>query len=232
MPNDAILKVTGLTKVFSNGKEDLTVLNSLNFTADEGKKIVITGKSGCGKSTFLNLIAGLDSASGGEILANFGNSEFFDVTRATEKSLGKYRREFLGIIFQFHYLLKDFSALENVALPALMAGKTKAEAFSRAEELLEAVDLSPRSSHLPGELSGGERQRVAVARSLVLDPKLILADEPTGNLDKQNAQTVFEILFSMVDRYKKNLILVSHDDEIKKSGDLHFVLNDGVLEAQ
>ncbi|MGP1438627.1 MAG: ABC transporter ATP-binding protein [Treponema sp.] len=222
--NDKILVISNLVKSFESTNENLLILDKLNFEISKPQKIVITGESGAGKSTLLNIIAGLDSFNSGEIYA-----KNYEVHKLDEQALSNYRMNYLGLIFQFHYLLKDFTALENVMLPALIAGKKKNEVKLNAMELLGDVKLSNRLNHYPFELSGGERQRVAVARALINSPNLILADEPTGNLDKNNAQVVKELLFSVVDKHKKTLILVTHDVDIAKSAQVWFSLEAGKL---
>lgn len=221
---DVIVRINGLEKTYKTSSETLTILKDLNMNVKRGTKCVIVGKSGSGKSTLLNIIGGLDTASSGtveidgEMISSLGEDELTD-----------YRQKFLGLIFQFHYLLKDFTALENVFLPSYMAGVSKKEAMEKAHALLCDVGLSDRTDHLPSELSGGERQRVAVARSLINDPELILADEPTGNLDPANAAVIGDLLFSMADKYKKTLILVTHDMNLAAKGDLRLFLKNGAL---
>ena len=224
MSRDIVL-ISGLTKTFSSASEKLVIFNKLNFSIEEGKKISITGESGSGKSTFLNILGGLESADSGEIIAGS-----YKVHSLDEKSLTEYRRSFLGLVFQFHYLLKDFTALENVMLPALIAGRSKKEIKEKALSLLDDVKLAERKNHFPSQLSGGERQRVAVARSLINSPSLILADEPTGNLDPANAETVQNLLFSVVDKHKKTLVLVTHDQNIASMTDISYKLYKGNLE--
>ncbi len=224
--SNEILRVQNVSKSFSSGQERLEIIKNISFTIEEKTKVCITGSSGCGKSTFLNLIGGLDLADSGEIFAGE-----FAVHNLNEKKASKYRNEFLGLIFQFHYLLKDFSALENVMMPALIKGKNKNEIKERAEMLLNDVKLSERAEHFPYQLSGGERQRVAVARALMNNPKLILADEPTGNLDPTNARIVQELLFSIVDQHDTTLLLVTHDMNIAQRADLHYTLEGGELIA-
>ncbi len=224
MSRDIVL-ISGLTKTFSSASEKLVIFDKLNFSIEEGKKISITGESGSGKSTFLNILGGLESADSGEIIAGS-----YKVHSLDEKSLTEYRSSFLGLVFQFHYLLKDFTALENVMLPALIAGRSKKEIKEKALSLLEDVKLAERKNHFPSQLSGGERQRVAVARSLINSPSLILADEPTGNLDPANAETVQNLLFSVVDKHKKTLVLVTHDQNIASMTDISYKLYKGSLE--
>ncbi|UTC82940.1 ABC transporter ATP-binding protein [Treponema denticola] len=224
MSKDIVL-ISGLTKTFSSASEKLVIFDKLNFSIEEGKKISITGESGSGKSTFLNMLGGLESADSGEIIAGS-----YKVHSLDEKSLTEYRSSFLGLVFQFHYLLKDFTALENVMLPALIAGRSKKEIKEKALSLLEDVKLAERKNHFPSQLSGGERQRVAVARSLINSPSLILADEPTGNLDPANAETVQNLLFSVVDKHKKTLVLVTHDQNIASMTDISYKLYKGNLE--
>ncbi len=224
MTKDIVL-ISGLTKTFSSASEKLVIFDKLNFSIEEGKKISITGESGSGKSTFLNILGGLESADSGEIIAGS-----YKVHSLDEKSLTEYRSSFLGLVFQFHYLLKDFTALENVMLPALIAGRSKKEIKEKALSLLEDVKLAERKNHFPSQLSGGERQRVAVARSLINSPSLILADEPTGNLDPANAETVQNLLFSVVDKHKKTLVLVTHDQNIASMTDISYKLYKGNLE--
>ena len=224
MSKDIVL-ISGLTKTFSSASEKLVIFDKLNFSIEEGKKISITGESGSGKSTFLNILGGLESADSGEIIAGS-----YKVHSLDEKSLTEYRSSFLGLVFQFHYLLKDFTALENVMLPALIAGRSKKEIKEKALSLLEDVKLAERKNHFPSQLSGGERQRVAVARSLINSPSLILADEPTGNLDPANAETVQNLLFSVVDKHKKTLVLVTHDQNIASMTDISYKLYKGRLE--
>ena len=224
MSKDIVL-ISGLTKTFSSASEKLVIFDKLNFSIEEGKKISITGESGSGKSTFLNILGGLESADSGEIIAGA-----YKVHSLDEKSLTEYRSSFLGLVFQFHYLLKDFTALENVMLPALIAGRSKKEIKEKALSLLEDVKLAERKNHFPSQLSGGERQRVAVARSLINSPSLILADEPTGNLDPANAETVQNLLFSVVDKHKKTLVLVTHDQNIASMTDISYKLYKGNLE--
>ena len=219
-----ILTIKNLEKVYVTDSEKLTVLKGLNLSVDEGSKIAIVGESGSGKSTLLNIIGGIDNATSGSVQAGE-----WEVTKLNEVKMSEYRSHFLGLIFQFHYLLKDFTALENVYMPALIAGLSKKEAVERAEALLSDVGVSERINHLPSQLSGGERQRVAVARALINDPKLILADEPTGNLDPANAQKIGELLFSMADKYKKTLILVTHDMNLAAKGDSQFRIVEGRL---
>ena len=220
-----ILTVKNLEKTYKTDIETLTVLKNLNFEAIEGSKTAIVGESGSGKSTLLNIIGSIDTATGGTVQAGTWN-----LTSLSEREKSEYRSSFLGLVFQFHYLLKDFTALENVFMPAFMAGVPRKTAEEKARALLDDVGLSKRISHLPSELSGGERQRVAVARALINDPPLILADEPTGNLDPANAVLISELLFSMADKYKKTLILVTHDLKIAEKCADRYTIADGRLE--
>ena len=224
-----ILTIKNLEKVYETDSEKLTVLKDLNLNVEEGSKIAIVGESGSGKSTLLNIIAGIDSVTNGTVVAGTEKSGLWEVNSLTEAKMSEYRSHFIGLIFQFHYLLKDFTALENVYMPALIAGLSKKEAMERAAALLEDVGVSERMNHLPSQLSGGERQRVAAARALINDPTLILADEPTGNLDPANAQKIGELLFSMADKYKKTLILVTHDMNLASNGDKQLRIVEGRL---
>lgn len=220
-----IVEIKGLEKTYSSGAESLTILKNLDFSVEEGSKTVIIGESGSGKSTLLNIIGSIDTATAGSVIAGP-----WDVTSLTENEMARYRSEFLGLVFQFHYLLKDFTSLENVYLASYMAGKSKKEAVERAKALLKDVGLEKRMNHLPGELSGGERQRVAVARALINDPSLILADEPTGNLDPANAVLISDLLFSMADKYHKTLILVTHDIKLAAKGSVRYTIRHGKIE--
>ena len=226
MDNNVILKIENLVKIYQDemSNEQLKILDGVNMSVEKGSKNIILGESGSGKSTLLNIIGSLDRATSGTVVAGK-----YNVTSLDEKTLQEYRSNFLGLIFQFHYLLKDFTALENVYLPSYIAGKNKKECIEKASQLLEDVGLSDRMNFLPTKLSGGERQRVAVARSLINEPSLILADEPTGNLDPANAMVVKDLLFSMVEKYDKTLILVTHDMEISKMGDRIYRIKNGVL---
>ena len=223
-----ILQIDNLKKTFKDNisGESLTIIDGLSMQVFEGSKNIIIGESGSGKSTLLNIIGALDSITEGSVKVGE-----FDLSVMDESSLEKFRSKFLGLIFQFHYLLKDFTALENVFIPAYMTGVPKKEAMEKAKSLLVDVGLEHRMNHIPAKLSGGERQRVAVARSLINDPKLILADEPTGNLDPANAELVSELLFSMVEKYKKTLILVTHDKKIATKGDYCYKIVKGKLET-
>ncbi len=222
---EKIVVIKGLEKTFVSQSEKLTVISNLDMSVQRGQKAVIVGESGSGKSTLLNIIGGLERISKGSVVVGK-----YNVSELDERDLADYRSHFLGLVFQFHYLLKDFTALENIFLPSFMAGVPKKEAMERAKKLLNDVGLSERASHLPSELSGGERQRVAVARSLVNNPELILADEPTGNLDPANSVMIGDLLFSMAEKYNKTLILVTHDMKLAEKGDVRYSIKSGKLE--
>ncbi|MDR2588981.1 MAG: ABC transporter ATP-binding protein [Spirochaetales bacterium] len=222
--SEAVLTLKEVSKTYTSASEKLTILRSVSFTVEAGKIVVITGASGCGKSTLLNLIGGLDTPTSGTIEAGR-----YQVGSLGEDGLTEYRRNVLGLVFQFHYLLKEFTALENIMLPARIAGLSRGEAKEKAELLIADVGLSDRKEHYPTALSGGERQRVAVARALMNDPLLILADEPTGNLDEGNSRLVEELLFSVVRKHGKTLILVTHDKSLAERGDQKYILNSGEL---
>ena len=223
-----ILQIKDLEKTYISDSEHLTILKDLNLTVEEGSKVVIVGESGSGKSTLLNIIGGIDKITSGSVLA--GTNLQYDLSKLDETEIAEYRSSFLGLIFQFHYLLKDFTALENVYMPAFIAGLPKKEAQEKAAALLQDVGVYDRRDHLPSQLSGGERQRVAVARSLINNPSLILADEPTGNLDPANATLIGDLLFSMVEKYKKTLLLVTHDLTLAQKGGNCFKIVKGKLE--
>lgn len=222
--SDAVIQIRGLEKTYVTGTERLTIISCLDMEVAAGTKVVVVGESGSGKSTLLNIIGGLDSPTAGTVVVGP-----YQVHSLPESQLAEYRSRFLGLIFQFHYLLKDFTALENVYLPAYMGGASRKEAAQAARQLLVDVGLEGRLNHLPSQLSGGERQRVAVARSLIQSPQLVLADEPTGNLDPANAELIGELLFSMVDRYRKTLVLVTHDRELAAKGDVVYTIQKGLL---
>ncbi|MCR5045095.1 MAG: ABC transporter ATP-binding protein [Treponema sp.] len=219
-----IVRIENLTKNYVSQSETLNVLKGVNLVVQKGERVCVIGESGNGKSTLLNVLGGIDEASGGLVKAGD-----YELTKMTEDQLTEYRSTFVGLIFQFHYLLKDFTALENIFLPAYMAGVSKASAMDKAKKLLADVGLSERAGHLPSQLSGGERQRIAVARALVNDPQLILADEPTGNLDPANAAMIGDLLFDMTRRYNKSLLLVTHDMNLARKGDRLLEMKDGVL---
>lgn len=221
---DNVIRIRNLEKTYSTQSETLTILRNLDLDIERGSKVVIVGESGSGKSTFLNIVGGLDRATAGTVFVGP-----YEVTSLDERQISEYRSKYLGLVFQFHYLLKDFSALENVFLPAYMAGTAKKEAIEKASSLLADVGLEGRFNHLPSELSGGERQRVAVARALVNSPDVILADEPTGNLDPSNAAMIGNLLFSMTDKYNKTLILVTHDMNLASKGEHIYSIKDGRL---
>lgn len=225
--SNPVLELRSVSKYFVSAGEALCILDNLDLSIQGSTKTVIVGESGCGKSTLLNIIGGLETPSSGTVTAGP-----FSVDSLDEPALARYRSSFLGLVFQFHYLLKDFTALENAMLPAYMAGMKKRDAMDRARALLADVKLEHRLDHYPAQMSGGERQRAAVARALINDPSLVLADEPTGNLDPANAETVRDILFDTVSRYGKTLVLVTHDRETAALADICYRLQDGRLVQQ
>ncbi len=229
MSSANILTIKDLEKIYETDSEKLTVLKGLSLSVEEGSKIAIVGESGSGKSTLLNIIAGIDNVTSGSVIAGTKQTGEWDLANLSEAKMAEYRSHFIGLIFQFHYLLKDFTALENVYMPALIAGMQKKEAMARAAALLSDVGVADRADHLPSQLSGGERQRVAAARALINDPTLILADEPTGNLDPANAAKIGQLLFSMADKYKKTLILVTHDMGLASNADKQLRIIEGKL---
>ena len=222
--SDLIIKVENLTKHYQSGTETLTILKGLNFTVPRGVAAAVRGQSGCGKSTLLNIVGGLDKSDSG--LVTVGGLE---ISGLAEKDLTEYRRKKVGFVFQFHYLLRDFTALENVMIPGYIGGMKKKEALDKAGKLLADLGLSGRTHHYPSQLSGGERQRVAVARSMINDPDLILADEPTGNLDPQSSMAVAEMLYQAAETWKTSLVVVTHDAKVAGRAQLCFELSDGVL---
>jgi lipoprotein-releasing system ATP-binding protein len=221
---EPVVRVEKLVKNYTSGAETLHILKGINFEAGPGSSIAVSGQSGSGKSTFLNIIGGLDRCDSGSVTVAGLN-----ITSLSESGLSGYRQRRIGFIFQFHYLLKDFTALENVMLPAYMKGMKKKEALERARALLSDMRLDERAGHYPSELSGGERQRVAVARAMVNDPDMILADEPTGNLDPQNSAMVAELLYTGAEKYGKTLIVVTHDETVASRALIRYNLADGIL---
>jgi len=219
-----VLEVRALRKVYVTGVESIAVLRSVDFQLDQGRTLVVSGQSGCGKTTLLNLLGGLDHPTSGSV-----SVAGRDIERLGEEELSVFRNRTLGFIFQFHYLLKDFTALENVMMPARIAGSPVRASRARAASLLDDVGLGGRLEHHPHELSGGERQRVAVARALMNEPALILADEPTGNLDEWNAAAVADILLGIVDRHRTSMVLVTHQQSLRARGHEQLVLEAGVV---
>lgn len=225
--SNALILCKDLCKTFKNEAESLEILKNLDMSIAKNERVSITGPSGCGKSTLLSILGGLDKPGSGHVeLAGL------DLANADEKQLSRFRMLTVGFVFQFHYLLKDFTALENTMLPAYMLSGKKADAENRAKEILCTVGLADRMYHLPAKLSGGERQRVAIARALINEPEIILADEPTGNLDRQSAALVEDILFDMAETHGTTLLLVTHDTRLAARASLRFALIDGRLVAE
>lgn len=221
-----ILRARSLTKDYFKGKDHLPVVKGVSIDIHAGDCIAIMGASGAGKSTLLHLLGTLDRPTQGEVL--FG-PKGINLWKMSDEELSNFRNRNLGFVFQFHYLLPEFSALENVMMPALIAGVERAEAASRAQELLEFVGLKHRVEHRPGELSGGEQQRVAIARSVMLKPKLLLGDEMTGNLDSENSQKVIDLLLDLNQRLGIAILIVTHDHDVASRMKRVLTMKDGKI---
>lgn len=220
-----ILKLENVEKKYSGSVEELHIINNLSFSVEEGEFISILGRSGSGKSTLLNIMGLLDRVDGGKIF--IGGQE---VDKLSEEERDKIKNQMIGFVFQFHYLLLEFTALENVMLPALLNNfDKKLEIEKRAKELLEKVGLGERENHKPSQLSGGEKQRVAIARALINSPKILLADEPTGNLDEETSEMIFKILKDINKNEKQTIIVVTHSKDLAEISDKQLYLKKGVL---
>jgi len=204
--SETLIQVQHLTKSFGNGSKRVDVLKGIDLHISKGEKAAIVGASGVGKTTLLHILGTLDRPTSGKVFY-----EKKDIFTLNEKELALFRNRGIGFVFQFHHLLSEFTALENTMMPCLIQGMTKQEASLKAEEILTLVGLKERLSHKPGELSGGEQQRVAVARALVLEPKVLLADEPTGNLDTKTGESVFHLLLELNRTKGVTLIIVTHN---------------------
>ncbi|MER0214835.1 MAG: lipoprotein-releasing ABC transporter ATP-binding protein LolD [Nitrosomonas sp.] len=222
--NDVVISCRNLVKQFSQGDLAVPVLKGVNLDLIKGEMLAIVGSSGSGKSTLLHVLGGLDAPSSGDIRILGQN-----IAQISEEQRCRLRNGSLGFIYQFHHLLPEFSALENVAMPLLIRRLPNQEAYDRAADMLKLVGLSHRLTHTPGELSGGERQRAAVARALVTQPACILADEPTGNLDRKTAEHVFDLMLELNHKINASLIVVTHDTRLANRAQRIQQLIDGVL---
>ena len=220
-----IIECRSLCFSYSEGGSETSVLDNLNFEIKPGEKLAIIGQSGCGKSTLLNLIAGLDKPSEGDVFINNSN-----IAKLNEKERTELRSNNLGFVYQFHHLLNDFSALYNVALPLLINNIDKRKAIKLAEDILMKVDLKNRLQHKPSQLSGGERQRVAIARAMISEPACLLADEPTGNLDADNADDILDLIIELNNKKSTSLLIVTHDLTIANKMDRKLKLSNKKLQ--
>ncbi|HAE90944.1 MAG TPA: lipoprotein-releasing ABC transporter ATP-binding protein LolD [Idiomarina sp.] len=225
MTND-LITAHNVNKTFRDGDNQVTVLKHVNLEVKHGEVMAIVGSSGSGKSTLLHILAGLDVPSSGEVY--FEDAE---MTQLTGSQKAQLRNQNIGFVYQFHHLLPEFDALENVAMPLRISGETESIATERAQLLLERVGLSERMHHRPAQLSGGERQRVAIARAFANKPKLVVADEPTGNLDGQTAESVFELILEMNKEFGTAFIIVTHDMALAERIGSVYRLHDGCLTA-
>ncbi|MCO6508490.1 MAG: lipoprotein-releasing ABC transporter ATP-binding protein LolD [Snodgrassella sp.] len=219
-----VIECEHVSKTYDDGHLQVSVLEDLHFNVRRGQSISIVGASGSGKSTLLHLLGGLDTPSGGTIRL-MGQ----DITQLSQKAVGQLRNQYLGFVYQFHHLLPEFSALENVMMPLLIGHMSKAQAEEQAKAMLDKVGLSQRMAHRPSELSGGERQRAAIARAMVTHPACILADEPTGNLDRKNAGNVLDIMLDLQRELDTSLVVVTHDEELASRFDDILTVKDGRL---
>ena len=219
----SILSAVGISKRYDSAAGSVSVLNDLNFELNAGDRVAIVGASGAGKSTLLNVLGGLDRATSGKVLLDDK-----DLTSLDERALCNWRNKNLGFVFQFHHLMPEFSALEAVAMPAQIAGKSAKDALVMAEELLVALGLSERLHHRPSRLSGGEKQRVAIGRALINRPLCLLMDEPTGNLDPKTAESVMQLMHDVVFE-GTGFVIVTHDPVIAESTDRQYELSNGQL---
>ena len=222
--SNVMLLTRDLRKTYFSSGGEVEVLRGVSIEVSKGEIAAIIGPSGVGKSTLLNLIGALDRPSSGEVLIN-GE----DLFSKNDDELAEFRNFTIGFVFQFHHLLPELSAFENVMLPALLAGKPKEFIHERTTSLLDDVGLSKRGSHKPSELSGGERQRVAIARAIVNEPKLILADEPTGNLDRENAEEMYELIWKLREENQQTFLIVTHNEELANKTDRIIHLVDGYV---
>lgn len=218
----AILQVEGLTKIYGKGDNVVTALNNVSFTVEKGEFVAIIGASGSGKSTLMHLIGGVDRPTSGKVLVD-GN----DIYESTESELAIFRRRNIGIIYQFYNLIPTLTAEENIMLPRLLDNRKPDE--SKLKSVLETIGLTNRSKHLPGELSGGQQQRVSIGRALINDPAVILADEPTGNLDSKSSREIVELLKFANNRYNQTLLLITHDEKIALQADRIITIEDGKI---
>lgn len=224
MSDQIILQAKQLTKRYTQGDLDVEVLKGIDLEIYQGQRVAIMGASGSGKSTLLHLLGGLEPPTSGSVIL-----DGVDLNSVSEAKLGQLRNQSLGFIYQFHHLLGEFTLLENVAMPLLIGGHTVKQAKHQAEKLLKRVGLEHRVVHKPGELSGGERQRAAVARALINQPKCILADEPTGNLDSKTAEHVYQLMLELNQEMQVSFIIVTHDHHLAEKMDTVLLMEDGLI---
>ncbi len=215
-----MIQAKGIEKSFGT----LKVLKGIDFSAEKGEVVSIMGASGAGKSTLLQIIGTLSTPDSGSLVI-----DGIDVLKLGGKALAEFRNRKIGLVFQFHHLLPEFTALENVMIPAFIAGRSKADAENAAKALLNDLGLSERYSHKPSELSGGEQQRVAIARALINNPSVLFADEPSGNLDSRTKEELHNLFFSLRDKYGQTIVIVTHDPELAKMCDRSLFMKDGVF---